>query len=153
MAHTVYHRFVSQCDLGLDFHTSIRNRTTMYHTRADIEPPETERLAETFGTNVIRFGEGDAGSLRAVASRNGVPIITAELGKAHRFQSGLIEKALVGVESVLENPVALPGHPICHLVHISGETREEIEREISRGEFDGYRSYGQRWLVDEEGAE
>jgi predicted deacylase len=154
------------------------------------------------------------------------------MGKAHRFQPGLIEKALAGVESVLteygvypegtvtepswrtvmgpneekrwlradtgglvemqwgpnplvhegeaictitdhfkdeahtvdapftglivgvlENPVALPGHPICHLVRISSETREEIEREISRGEFDGYRSYGQRWMADEEDAE
>ncbi|WP_049934758.1 succinylglutamate desuccinylase/aspartoacylase family protein [Haloplanus natans] len=232
IAHAVYHRFVSQCDLGLDFHTSTRNRTTMYHARADIGSPETERLAAAFGTNVILSGEGDAGSLRAVASRNGVPTITVEMGKAHRFQPGLIEKALSGVENVLaeygvypegtvtepswrtvmgpneekrwlradtgglvemqwgpnplvhegdaictisdhfkdrervveapftglivgvlENPVALPGHPICHLVRISSETREEIEHEISRGEFDGYRSYGQRWMADEEDAE
>jgi hypothetical protein len=27
-----------------------------------------------------------------------------------------------------------------------------IEREIRRGEFDGYRSYGQRWMADEEEA-
>ncbi|WP_435144116.1 succinylglutamate desuccinylase/aspartoacylase family protein [Halobaculum sp. P14] len=232
MAHHVYQRFVSQCDFGLDFHTSTRNRTTMYHARADVENPEVERLAEAFGTNVILSGEGDEGSLRAVASRNGIPTLTVEMGKAHRFQPALIEKALDGVESVLaeygvypggdvaepswrkvmgpteekrwiradsgglvemqwgpnplvhegdaictvsdhfkseervveapftglivgvlENPVALPGHPLCHLVRISAETREEIEREISRGEFDGYRSYGQRWMADEEKAE
>ncbi|WP_251341841.1 succinylglutamate desuccinylase/aspartoacylase family protein [Haloplanus halophilus] len=232
MAHRVYQRFVSQCDLGLDFHTSTRNRTTMYHARADVDDPAVERLAEAFGTNVILSGEGDEGSLRGVASRNGVPTLTVEMGKAHRFQPGLIEKALDGVESVLaeygvypdgtvtepawrkvigpteekrwlradtgglvdmtwgpnplvhagetictisdhfkdeehaveapftglivgvlENPVALPGHPLCHLVRISDETREEIEREIGRGEFDGYRSYGQRWMADEEAAE
>ncbi|MFC6990040.1 succinylglutamate desuccinylase/aspartoacylase family protein [Haloplanus sp. GCM10025708] len=232
MAHQVYHQFVRQCDLGLDFHTSTRNRTTMYHARADVGNPEVERLAEAFGTNVILSGEGDENSLRAVASRNGVPTITVEMGKAHRFQPALIAKALDGVESVLaeygvypagevtepswrkvmgpteekrwiradtgglvemkwgpnplvhegetictitdhfkdeehvveapftglivgvlENPIALPGHPICHLVHISSETREELEREISRGEFDGYRSYGQRWMADEEEAE
>jgi predicted deacylase len=232
MAHRVYQRFLSQCDLGLDFHTSTRNRTTMYHARADVGNPEVERLAEAFGTNVILSGEGDEASLRAVASRNGIPTLTVEMGKAHRFQPGLVEKALDGVESVLaaydvypegtvtepswrkvmgpteekrwlradtgglvemkwgpnplvhegetictvsdhfkddehvveapftglivgvlENPVALPGHPICHLVRISPETREEIEREISQGEFDGYRSYGQRWMADEEEAE
>ena len=166
-----------------------------------------------------------------VASRNGIPTITVEMGKAHRFQPGLVERALPGVESVLaeydvdptgtvrepswrkvmgpteekrwlraetgglvemtwgpsplvhegdlvcpvtdhfetavvpvgapftglivgvlENPVALPGHPICHLVRISAETRERIEREVRRGEFDGYRSYGQRWMADEEAA-
>jgi hypothetical protein len=57
------------------------------------------------------------------------------------------------VVGILENPVALPGHPICHLVRIGSETREEIEQEISRGEFDGYRSDGQRWIADEEDAE
>lgn len=204
----------------------------MYHARADIENPEVDRLSHAFGTNVILSGAGDENSLRTVASRNGIPTITIEMGKAHRFQPGLIEKAINGVESVLaeygvypegtvtepswrkvmgpteekrwirantgglvemkwgpnpfvhegeaictitdyfkdeehvieapftglivgvlENPVALPGHPICHLVRISGETREEHEREIERGEFDGYRSYGQRWMADEEEAE
>jgi predicted deacylase len=229
MAHRVYERFVSQCDIGIDFHTSTRNRTTMYHARADVENPEVERLAEAFGTNVILSGEGEESSLRGVATRNGIPTITVEMGKAHRFQPALIDKALAGVESalteydvledgittdpswrkvmgpneekrwlradtgglvdmkwgpnplvhegdtictitdhfkteehvvdapftglivgVLENPVALPGHPICHLVRISAETREEIEREITQGEFDGYRSYGQRWMADDE---
>jgi len=232
MAYEVYHRFVSQCDLGLDFHTSTRNRTTMYHARADIENPAVERLAEAFGTNVILSGEGDENSLRAVASRNDIPTLTIEMGKAHRFQPALIEKAVDGVESVLadydiypdgtvtdpswrkimgpteekrwlradtgglvemqwgpsplvhdgdpictitdhfkndehtieapftglivgvlENPVALPGHPLCHLVRITPETREEIEAEIQHGDFDGYRSYGQRWMADEEAAE
>lgn len=232
MAYHVYDQFVSKCDLGLDFHTSTRNRTTMYHARADIGSPEVEHLAEAFGTNVILSGEGDDGSLRAVATRNGTPTITIEMGKAHRFQPALIEKALDGVENVLtdygvypdgemsepswrkvmgpteekrwiradtgglvemqwgpsplvhegdpictisdhfkdeehvvdapftglivgvlENPVALPGHPICHLVRITPETREEIEREITQGEFDGYRSYGQRWMADDEEAE
>jgi predicted deacylase len=232
MAHQVYSRFVSQCDVGLDFHTSTRNRTTMYHVRADVDDPAVERLARAFGANVVLAGEGDAGSLRATASRDGIPTLTVEMGKAHRFQPALIEKALDGVESVLaeygvfpagertepswqkvmgseeekrwlraetgglvdmqwgpnplvhegetvctitdhfrhdehvvtapftglivgvlENPVALPGHPICHLVRITDETRAEIEREITRGEFDGYRSYGQRWMADDEEAE
>ncbi len=232
MAYQVYHRFLRQCDLGIDFHTSTRNRTTMYHTRADIDDPAVQQLATTFGANVILSGEGDENSLRTVASRDGIPTITVEMGKAHRFQPGLIDKALWGVENVLtdydvypagsvtepawrkimgpseekrwiradtgglvdmqwgpnpvvqegetictitdhfqneehvidapftglivgvlENPVALPGHPICHLVHLSGQTRDEIEQEIDKGEFDGYRSYGQRWMADDELAE
>jgi hypothetical protein len=232
MAYRVYDRFVSRCDIGLDFHTSTRNRTTMYHVRANLDDPDVARLAEAFGANVILSGTGEEGSLRAVASRNGTPTITVEMGKAHRFQPALVDRALDGVESVLatydvspegtatepswrkvmgpdeekrwlraetgglvemrwgpnplvregetictitdhfkhdehvveapftglvvgvlENPVALPGHPLCHLVRISSETRAEIEREITRGEFDGYRSYGQRWMADEEAGE
>jgi predicted deacylase len=232
MADAVYRRFVSPCDLAIDFHTSTRNRTTMFHVRADLGESAVDRLATAFGANVVLSGEGEPKSLRSVATREGIPTITVEMGKAHRFQPGLIEKALDGVESVLatydvapngevlepawqkvmgpeeerrwvradtgglvdmqwgpsplvhagdpictvsdhfkraervveapftglivgvlENPVAQPGHPLCHLVRISPETREEIEREIRRGEFDGYRSYGQRWMADEEGAE
>ncbi|MDZ7701178.1 MAG: succinylglutamate desuccinylase/aspartoacylase family protein [Halobacteriales archaeon] len=232
MAHQVYSRFIAQCDLGIDFHTSTRNRTTMFHVRADLEDEAVAELAEAFGANVVLSGEGDAGSVRTVATRDGIPTITVEMGKAHRFQPALIERGLAGVESllagagaypdgevvepawrkvigpneekrwlradtgglvemqwgpdplvhegdaictitdhfkrtervveapftglivgVLENPVALPGHPICHLVRISPDTREEIEREIRKGRFDGYRSYGQRWMADEEEAE
>ncbi|MFB6106859.1 MAG: succinylglutamate desuccinylase/aspartoacylase family protein [Halobacteriaceae archaeon] len=232
MAHEIYRSFVEPCDVGIDFHTSTRNRTTMYHVRADVEDPAVAELARAYGANVVLSGAGEEGSLRAVASRNGTPTVTVEMGKAHRFQPALIERALRDVESVLatygvvpdgavvdpswrkvmgpteekrwiradtgglvemewgpnplvhegdpictvtdhfrraertveapftglivgvlENPLALPGHPICHLVRIGGETRTEIEAEIRAGEFDGYRSYGQRWMADEELAE
>jgi len=232
MAHHVYRAFVEPCDYGLDFHTSTRNRTTMYHARADLGDPGVARLAEAFGTNVVLDGAGDPGSLRTVATAAGTPTVTVEMGKAHRFQPALVEKAIDGVESVLadvgvypagevrepgwrkiigpseekrwlradtgglvdmqwgpdplveegetictvsdhfkrevssvdapfaglivgvlENPVALPGHPLCHFVRVDRDTHDEIRREIRRGEFDGYRSYGQRWMADDEEAE
>lgn len=223
MANQIYYRYIQQCDLGLDFHTSTRNRTTIYHVRAELENPAVKRLARAFASNVILTGAGDAGSLRKVATDAGIPTITVEMGRAHRFQSALIDQALRGVESVfgeyqvlpdqpvhwpgwykvtdpesekrwlradvgglvdmewgpyplvhegdvicritnhfntaedvisapfdglilgsLENPVAAPGHPVCHLVRLNEITVEEIEREITRGEFDGYRLYGTR---------
>jgi len=57
---------------------------------------------------------------------------------------------LVGI---LENPVAAPGHPLCHLARIDADTHAEIEREIEAGEFDGYRLLGLRWMGDSEEAE
>jgi hypothetical protein len=227
MANQIYRRFISHCDLGIDFHTSTRNRTTIYHARADLTDPAVDRLARAFATNVVLYGEGDEGALRSVATADGTPTITVEMGRAHRFQPVLIEKALEGVDSVLaeysllpdrpvhwpgwytttsadstkrwlradsgglvdmewgpyplvhegetictvsnhfktdehvvkapfdglivgslENPVAAPGHPLCHLVGLDSQTLREIEREIERGEFDGYRAHGDGW-VDE----
>ncbi len=224
MAGRIYDGFVRHCDLGIDFHTSTRNRTTMFHVRADLEDPVVERLARAFGSNVVLFGSGSRGTLRRAATEDGIPTITVEMGRAHRFQPRLIEEAIEGVDSVLaeyellpgrpvrwpgwyeatsgdgekrwlradtgglvemvwgpyplvaegeaicaitdhfglekrvvtapfsglivgylENPVALPGHPVCHLVRIDRETRGEIEREIPRGEFDGYRIHGELW--------
>jgi predicted deacylase len=213
MANRLYTQFLKQCDLILDFHTSTRNRTTMYHVRADMSNPDVRRLARSFGANVILSGEADAGSLRTVAARDGISTITVEMGRAHRFQMPLIERAIDGVESVLaefdvvpgpvlwpgwtkvidadsektwlrsdtgglvemkygdvplvhkgdtictvsdhfrteehvvtapftglvvgvlQNPVAAPGHPLCHLVGVDESTRTEIEREIEAGEF------------------
>ena len=229
IANELWEAFISRCDLGLDLHTSTRNRTTMFHVRADMSDPGVERLARAFGANVVLAGPGDEGALRRAATAAGIPTLTVEMGKAHRFQPVLIEKALEGVEGVLaeyglipgdskepkwfrvvhvgagdkawlradtgglvdmqwgpyplvrkgetictitdhfgrdervveapftgllvgvlENPVALPGHPLCHLVRVDEETDEEIEREIETGEFDGYRANGTVWRAGEE---
>lgn len=217
MADEIYRQFISQCDIGIDFHTSTRNRTTLFHVRGDMNNQKVERLAFAFGTNVIISSSGSDGMLRTVATNNGIPTITVELGKAHRFQLPLIEKALEGVESIfaeydilphtpvnwpgwyrvidakhektwiradvgglvdmqwgpypfvyegdrictisdhfkhekqtvkspvtglivgfLENPIAFPGHPLCHIAQTDRSTRREIEAEIQRGEFEGY---------------
>jgi predicted deacylase len=100
MAYRIFQNFIAPCDLGLDFHTSTRGRTNMLHARADMSIPEVNRLARAFGTNVIIDSEGPEGSLRGEATRAGVPSITVEMGEAHRFQRGLIDDALAGVESV-----------------------------------------------------
>lgn len=213
MATAIYETFVGHCDVGLDFHTSTRGRTTMYHVRADMANPDVARLARAFGSNVILSGEADEGSLRTVATDDGVPTVTVEMGRAHRFQPELVDRGLEGVGSVLaqfgvlpgepvlhpgwrrvvdagrdktwlraevgglvemcyddplvyegdtvctitdhfktretsvrapftglvvgvlQNPVAAPGHPLCHLVSVSADTAAEIERGIQSGEF------------------
>ncbi|XVH30837.1 succinylglutamate desuccinylase/aspartoacylase family protein [Haloferacaceae archaeon DSL9] len=213
IANAIYSTFISQCDLGIDFHTSTRNRTTMFHLRADMANPRVARLARAFGTNLILSGAAEPGYLRTEATDDGIPTITVEMGKAQSFQPRLIDRALLGVESVLaeyeitpgrpvvwpgwfrvidsatdktwlradtgglvdmkcssplvregetictitdhfktreriitapftgllvgmlQNPVAAPGHPLCHLVSIDDETAAEIDREIETGEF------------------
>jgi hypothetical protein len=230
IAHALWEAFYSRCDFGLDLHTSTRNRTTMYHVRADLTNEAVGRLVRVFGANVALDGTGDEGSLRKAATDADIPTVTVEMGKAHRFQPVLIEKAVAGVDNVLrayglvegevatpdwflstgeagdkawlradtgglvdmqwgpypfvhagetictvtdhfrkeervveapftgllvgvlENPVALPGHPLCHLVRVDEETTEEIEREIADGEFDGYRANGTVWRTGGEQA-
>ncbi|WP_129113350.1 succinylglutamate desuccinylase/aspartoacylase family protein [Halegenticoccus tardaugens] len=100
MAHVIFENFIDPCDFGLDFHTSTRGRTNMLHVRADMSAPGVARLAKAFGTNVIIDSEGPEGTLRGEATMAGTPTITLEMGEAHRFQRGLIDEALAGVESV-----------------------------------------------------
>lgn len=100
IAHRIFENFVRPCDLGLDFHTSTRGRTNMFHVRADTDDDAVARLARAFGTNVTMAGAGSEGMLRREATAAGVPTITIEMGEAHRFERGLIDHALAGVRSV-----------------------------------------------------
>ena len=116
LAHTIYHEFIDRCDVGLDFHTSTRGRTTMYHVRADMQDPGVARVAQAVGTNVILDGPGMEGTLRSVASAAGIPTVTIEMGRAHRFESVHIDRGKHCVGSVLaefdmieDRPVAWPG--------------------------------------------
>ncbi|SEH12277.1 hypothetical protein SAMN04487967_0735 [Natronorubrum sediminis] len=101
MAHRIFTNFIEPCDLGIDFHTSTRGRTNMLHVRAKTDDRLVNRLARAFSSNVIIAGEGPSGTLRREATEAGVPTITVEMGKAHRFQRRLIDRALTGVASVL----------------------------------------------------
>lgn len=100
VAYQIYHNFIEPCDFGLDFHTSTRGRTNMFHVRADMDDQETARLARAFGTNLIMAGDGSEGMLRREATEDDIPTITIEMGEAHRFERDLIDQALAGVQSV-----------------------------------------------------
>ena len=100
MASRIYRNFIAPCDFVLDFHTSTRGRNNMLHVRADMSDDRVARLAHAFASNVIIDGQGPAGSLRREASDDDIPAVTIEMGEAHRFQRGLIDRALDGVESV-----------------------------------------------------
>jgi predicted deacylase len=108
MAHVLYERFLSKCDMGIDFHTSTRNRMTTYHVRANMDDPAVERLARAFGPTLFVSSEGSSGMLRRVASADGIPTITVEMGEAHRFQPLLGETALTGIENVMASYGMLP---------------------------------------------
>jgi len=108
MAHRIYSNFIEPCDLGLDFHTSTRGRTNMLHVRADMSDESVVRLANAFASHVIIDSKGPSGTLRGEATSHGIPTITIEMGKAHRFQRSLIDRALDSVVSVLAEYGCLP---------------------------------------------
>ena len=112
MANRIFRNFVAPCDYGLDFHTSTRGRTNMIHVRADMDNRQVARVAKAFATNVVIPSDGPDGTLRREATDAGVPTITVEMGEAHRFQRPLIDRALVGVRSVLAEFGLMPGESV-----------------------------------------
>ncbi len=108
MAKTIYDQFVAQCDVGLDFHTSTRNKLTLMHARADMNDDSVTRLVDTFGAELVLSSTGTEGSLRREATEDGIPTATIEMGEEDRFQPVLIERATNGVESVMAAYDLLP---------------------------------------------
>ncbi|MFB6113971.1 MAG: succinylglutamate desuccinylase/aspartoacylase family protein [Halodesulfurarchaeum sp.] len=101
IANAIFRNFIEPCDFGIDFHTSTRGRTNMFHVRADMENESVAALARGFGSNVIIADRGTEGTLRRAATDEAIPTITIEMGEAHRFQRVLIDRALDGVRSVM----------------------------------------------------
>jgi len=108
MARRIFDNFVAPCDIGLDFHTSTRGRTNMLHVRADMGDERIARVARAFASNLIIDGDGASGTLRREANEHDIATVTIEMGEAHRFQRPLIDRAVVGVESVLAEFGMLP---------------------------------------------
>jgi len=102
IANELFRGVFSHCDYGIDFHTSTRGRTTMFHTRAQLENRDVARMADAFGANLVMAGIGEEdNSIRSACTARGIPTITVEMGEAHRFQPRYVERALAGTESVL----------------------------------------------------
>jgi predicted deacylase len=94
IAKVIYDRFISKCDFGVDFHTSTRSKVTIFHTRADMSDPDVAEVANGFLSHVVLDGAGSKGMMRRVASEDGTPVITVEMGEAHRYQPMMVDIAL-----------------------------------------------------------
>lgn len=108
LAHTFTEDILSRCDYGIDLHTGGLHRFNHPHIRANIDHPETDRLARAFGTPVIINANLRDGSLRQMASEKGIPILLYEAGEALRFDQLAIQAGVRGIRNVMRAIGMLP---------------------------------------------
>ncbi len=89
---------VKKCTFGIDFHTGSGGRTNLPQIRANLDDPETKRLAEQFGAPVTLHSVARDGSLRAAANANEIHCLVYEAGEAGRIER---EQIRIGVEGSL----------------------------------------------------
>lgn len=109
LAGVVFREIVSQCDLGLDFHSAAIRRTNYPNVRADMRNPEIRKLARAFGIELIVNSKGPKGSLRSSASANSVPTIILEAGEVWKIEPGVVETGVRGCLNVLKTYGMIPG--------------------------------------------
>jgi hypothetical protein len=108
LAHLFMEEIVSPCSHGIDLHTGAIHRSNLPQIRANLDDPETARLAEAFGAPVILNSNVRDGSLRECAAEQGIPILLYEAGEALRFDEVSIRAGVKGVINVMRALEMLP---------------------------------------------
>lgn len=108
LAHTFTEEILDRSDFGIDLHTGGLHRFNHPHIRANLDDPETDRLAQAFGTPVVINANLRDGSLRQMASEKGIPILLYEAGEALRFDQLAIQAGVRGIRNVMREIGMLP---------------------------------------------
>jgi predicted deacylase len=101
LADLLMREVVARADYGIDLHTGSDHRSNLPHIRADLERPETLRIAEAFGTPLLINARIREGSLRQAAEKAGVPCLLYEAGEAQRLNRRSVRDGVAGVLRVM----------------------------------------------------
>ena len=112
MAARLAHRFltsiVANSDYGIDLHTAAIHRENLPQVRANLDDPETARIARAFHVPVLLNSTVRDGSLREIAAEHGIPMLLYEAGEALRFDEHCIRAGLKGIVAVMRELGMLP---------------------------------------------
>lgn len=107
-ANLLMQQIVRQCSYGIDLHTGAIHRSNLPQLRANLDDPETERLARAFNVPVIISANMRDGSLRQAAAEFGIPMLLYEAGEALRFDEISIRAGVKGIINVMRELEMLP---------------------------------------------
>ncbi|MBI3113121.1 MAG: succinylglutamate desuccinylase/aspartoacylase family protein [Rhodospirillales bacterium] len=108
VANLFVQEIVAQATHGIDLHTGAIHRTNYPQIRADLDDPETHRLAVSCGVPLLINAGLRQGSLRETAGRYGVPVMVYEAGEALRFDEDCIRMGVTGVVNLMRALNMLP---------------------------------------------
>ncbi len=108
VAHLFMSEIVGRCTHGIDLHTGAIHRSNLPQIRANLDDPETERLARAFGVPVLLNASLRDGSLRQAAAEHGIPMLLYEAGEALRYDDLAIRAGVHGVVQVIRELGMLP---------------------------------------------
>lgn len=92
---------VERCTIGIDLHTGSDHRTNLPQIRANLDDPETLRLAHAFAAPAMVHSATRDGSLRQAGTDAGATVLLYEAGEAWRFGEHAIRVGTSGVLRVL----------------------------------------------------
>lgn len=101
LAHLFMREVVERCSYGIDFHCGSDDRENLPQVRANLDDPDTRRLAHAFAAPVTIHAPAPDGSLRKAAVTRGIRVLLYEAGEARRFTPAAIRAGVLGTARVL----------------------------------------------------
>jgi uncharacterized protein len=108
LAHLLMREIVSKADIGIDLHTGAMHRNNWPQVRANLDDPQTLKLARAFGISILINADMLPGSLREAAARSGVRLLVYEAGEALRFDEACIRRGVAGIINIMRALRMLP---------------------------------------------
>lgn len=102
LANIFMREVVGKCTHGIDIHTAAIHRINLPQIRANLDDPETLRIAKAFNSPIMIHATTRDGSLRQAASSRGIPILLYEGGEALRFDQDAIAVGIRGIFRVMK---------------------------------------------------
>ena len=130
LANVFMTEIVNQCTHGIDLHTAASHRNNLPQIRANLDDPETERIAKAFGVPVILNSNLRDGSLREAAAEQDMPMLLYEGGEALRFNEVAIRLGVRGILRVLRALEMLP--PRKTKTAMVGKTSNKAKQYVAR---------------------
>lgn len=107
-AHVFLSEIVEKADFGIDLHTGAIHRPNLPQIRANLKDKPTLQMAQAFAAPMLLDSPPADGTLRDMATANGVPVLLYESGEALRFDEVAIRIGVAGVTRVLRHLGMLP---------------------------------------------
>lgn len=108
-AHFITDKIIRHFDYLLDLHTASFGKINSLYIRADLDNPETKKMAFMQNPHIIVQKYDEQGTLRAWANSQNIPCITIEIGNPNTFQHNLIDDTLDGIMNTLRGLKMIPG--------------------------------------------
>jgi len=108
LAHLFMTEIVWNATHGIDLHTGAQHRFNLPQIRTDLKDKENLKLARAFDVPVVLDSNIRDGSLRAVVSEYGLPMLVYEAGEALRYDEMSVRVGVQGVLGVMRTLEMLP---------------------------------------------
>jgi uncharacterized protein len=103
IAHRFFTQIINHCEYVVDFHTGSFKRNNLPQLRADMNVEKVRDFVEHFGDVAVLHKSGHGKSLRAAATRAGIPTVAFELGQTGSLQEEYVASGIKTMDTLIRN--------------------------------------------------